>query len=144
MTPMSIGLWAMLLNIVLNLTLIWPMGGRGLALSTSLVAAIQCLITCVLLQRRIGRLDWRGIATTAGKATVAVAAMSGVCQLLLGWTLPGDGLLSRGINLGMPLAGGVAAYLASAWLLGLREPWMVLFHRGSRTEEPADPMPPLN
>lgn len=144
LTPMSIGLWAMLLNIILNLTLIWPMGGRGLALSTSLVAAIQCLITCVLLQRRIGRLDWRGIATTAGKTVVAVAAMSGVCQLLLGWTQPGDGLLSRGINLGMPLAGGVVAYLASAWMLGLREPWMVLFHRGSGADERSDPMPLLN
>jgi len=135
LTPMSIGLWAMLLNIILNLTLIWPMGGRGLALSTSLVAAIQCLITCVLLQRRIGRLEWRGIATTAAKTVIAVAVMSGVCQLCLAWTE------MRGLNLVVPLAGGAVAYLASAWLLGLREPWLVLFHRGTGADVSADDQP---
>ena len=134
LTPMSIGLWAMLLNIILNLTLIWPMGGRGLALSTSLMAAIQCLITCVLLQRRIGRLEWRGIATTAAKTVIAVAVMSGVCQLCLAWTEPSERLLVRGLNLVVPLAGGAVAYLASAWLLRLREPWLVLFHRGTGTD----------
>lgn len=129
MTPMKVGLWAMILNIILNLTLIWPCGGRGLAMSTALVAMVQCLVTCLLVQRRIGRLHWQGIAVTAGKTVIAVAAMCGTCQMLFAWTWPGDSLIARGINLAIPLGSGGVVYFLTAWILRLREPWLVLFHR---------------
>ncbi len=129
MTPMYVGLAAILLNLILNLTLIWPLGGRGLALSTALVAALQCAVTCLLLQRRIGRLLWKEIAWTAARTLVAVAIMSGVCLWLSQSSAPDDGLTMRGIKLLLPLAAGAITFLAAAWLLRLREPWMVLFSK---------------
>jgi putative peptidoglycan lipid II flippase len=128
LTPMYVGLVALVLNVTLNLTLIWPMGGQGLALSTALVAALQCGATCLLLQRRVGRLDWGPIAATAGKTLLAATAMSGAC---LGMTLftGGDGSGSRFVRLAAPLATGGLTFFVAAWLLRLKEPWMVLFSR---------------
>ena len=142
-TPMSVGLGAMALNVVLNLTLIWPLGARGLALSTALVAALQCVATCVLLQRRVGLLEWRGIARTGGKTMIAVVAMSLVilaCLSLTGANVVAedDGMMLRGIKLAVPLAAGFVSFFGSAWLLGLREPWMVLFHEGLSSPSTSD------
>ena len=143
LTPMSIGLGAMALNVVLNVTLIWPLGARGLALSTALVAALQCGATCMLLQRRVGLLDWREIARTGGKTLIAVAAMSLVslaCLALTGANIVADddGMLLRGIKLAVPLAAGFATFFGSAWLLRLREPWMILFHEGLTSPSMSD------
>lgn len=137
LTPMYVGLTAMLLNVTLNLTLIWPLGARGLALSTVLVAALQTCGTCVLLQRKVGSLDWRAIAGTTGKSLLAVAAMSLVCLWLTPAAIPGDGLRSRAIKLAVPLGLGLATYFGTAWLLRLKEPWMVLFHK-AQLSSPSD------
>lgn len=129
LTPMYVGLAAMLLNLVLNLTLIWPLGGRGLALSTALVAALQCTATCLLLQRRVGRMEWTGIGWTAGRTLIAVAVMYGVGWWLLQMSTSGTSLTARALRLGIPLVAATATYFAAAWLLRLREPWMALFSR---------------
>jgi putative peptidoglycan lipid II flippase len=128
-TPMYVGIVAMLLNVVLNLTLIWPLGGRGLALSTALVAAMQCAAICWLLQRRIGLLEWSQIAMSSGKTMLAVCAMSVVCLWLGQFTLPGDTFLVRGCNLVIPLLAGLCTFFGFAWLLKLKEPWLLLSSR---------------
>lgn len=130
LTPMYVGLTAMVLNVALNLTLIWPLGGRGLALSTALVAASQCVATCLLLQRRIGSLDWKGICWTALRTTIAVIVMSAVCLAVSQSAGVADGVAARGIKLALPLAAGGITFLVVAWLLRLREPWIVLNPRG--------------
>lgn len=127
LTPMYVGLGAMLMNVTLNLTLIWPLGGRGLALSTALVAALQCVTICLLLQRRVGRLWWNEIGWTAIRTLIAVAVMSGVCLLLTLPPAPDDGMKLRGLKLLLPLAAGGATFLGMAWLLRLKEPWSILF-----------------
>lgn len=123
MTPLRVGLLAMILNIVLNLTLIWPLGGRGLALSTTFVATLQCLITAWLLQERVGKLDWKRIAGTTVKAAAATALMSIACQLTAA-ALPAD--FGRAGRLGIPLLIGIGVYFLAAWMLRLEELWMVL------------------
>lgn len=130
LTPMYVGLYAMLLNLILNLTLIWPLGGRGLALSTALVAALQCGVTCLLLQRKIGQLQWRQIAWTAFRTLIAVAVMSCVCLWLTRSPGADDGLKLRGLKLLIPLSAGTISFFVAAWLLRLKEPWMILFSRG--------------
>lgn len=130
LTPMYVGLLAMLTNVFLNLTLIWPLGGRGLALSTALVAAIQCAVTCLLLQKKVGQLLWKEVAWTAVRTLVAVALMSVVCLLLTFPAAADDGLKLRGLKLLVPLVAGGLTFLGMAWLLRLKEPWSVLFARG--------------
>ena len=61
-TPMKIGFIAMLLNVVLCLVLIGPLGHRGLALSTSLCAIVQLLLLFQRLRRRIGPVDEKRLA----------------------------------------------------------------------------------
>ena len=58
LTPMYLGMAAMIGNVILDLTLIWPLGGKGLAFSTALIAALQCVVTVSQLQRKVGRLQW--------------------------------------------------------------------------------------
>ena len=82
---------AVLLNVILNLTLIWPMGAAGLALSTSLCSYVQVGIMLWLLRRRMalggrGRF-WAVFGKTAAGTTAmtlagaaVLAAMSGLPQ----------------------------------------------------------------
>ena len=131
LTPMYVGLGALLLNLALNVSLIWPLGGRGLAIATALVAAIQCLATAWLLQRRVGSLRWSDIGATFTKTAIAAGAMAVVCWLLLHAlaTADGYGLTSRGIKLVLPLAVGTVTFLVVAWLVRLPEPWLLLHSR---------------
>jgi putative peptidoglycan lipid II flippase len=138
MTPLRVGLLAMILNIVLNLTLIWPLGGRGLALSTTFVAILQCLVTAWLLQERVGKLDWNRIAQTTIKTAVSTGLMSLACWLTAAALprLPFD--LGRAGRLGIPLLVGAGIYFVAAWMIRLEELWMLLSRtRKSDGEEQA-------
>lgn len=129
MTPMYLGMVAMLVNIVMDLTLIWPLGGRGLSLSTALIAAVQCGTTAILLQRKIGSLLWREIGVTTLKTLVATGVMVLACEAafaLLDYRKADDGRLVR---LGVPLAAAVIAFLISSRLLKLSEPWLLMTGR---------------
>ncbi|MEM7680970.1 MAG: murein biosynthesis integral membrane protein MurJ [Planctomycetota bacterium] len=54
-TPVKAAVAAVGLNLALNLTLIWPLGALGLALSTAISAAFQAVLLAVWLQRRLRR-----------------------------------------------------------------------------------------
>lgn len=129
MTPMYVGLVAMLLNIASDLTLIWPLGGRGLALSTALIAALQCLATVSLLQRKIGKLLWPEIGQTTVKTLLATAVMAIACQAMLYLVEQQPAITGRLFRLGFPLTVAVLAFFAMARLLGLSEPWLVVAGR---------------
>jgi putative peptidoglycan lipid II flippase len=128
-TPLRVGLAAVVLNVILNLTLIWIFGGVGLALSTTMVATIQCLTTAWLMQQRIGRLDGRQIGLSLIKTAIATVALAITCwtagELLRKSSIP----FGRAANLGIPLCAGLAVYLAAAWLVRLEEPWLLLRRR---------------
>jgi putative peptidoglycan lipid II flippase len=125
-TPLRVGLAAALLNVVLNLTLIWPFGGIGLALSTTLVAAVQCLTTGWLMQERIGRLDWPHISRTLTKTLLATGLMAAACLLATDLLLRTPIPPGRALRLGLPLLAGLGVYLLAARLIGLEEPWLLL------------------
>ncbi len=125
-TPLRVGLAAMVLNTVLNLTLIWPLGGIGLAFSTTIVAILQCGVTAWLMQLRIGRVDWRRIAATTVKTAIATGLMSAACWLAA-WSLSLLPInLGRIARLGLPLLAGGGVYFFAARLIRLEEVWLVL------------------
>lgn len=133
LTPMYVGLGALVMNASLNVSLIWPLGGRGLALSTAMVATVQCLATGGLLQHRIGRLEWKAISTTAMKTAIATGSMAVIVVLTSSW-LPHEGkALSRVIELVIPMLLGVATFLGFTWLLRMPEPLMLLSPRRTNT-----------
>lgn len=87
--PAQTAAMAVLVNIVLNLTLIWPMGAAGLALSTAICSYLQVLVLLLLLRRRFEVVDYRRVGVTICKSAVAAAAMylagAAILKLLQRW-----------------------------------------------------------
>lgn len=129
LTPMYVGLAAMALNVVSDLTLIWPLAGRGLALSTALIAALQCLVTVILLQRTIGSLFWRQIGFMTLKTLAATGVMAFACLAAFRWVELNEGMSGRIARLGFPLIVASISFLATSWLINLTEPWLLLTGR---------------
>lgn len=130
--PLVAGLIAVGLNLVLSFTLIWPLGGPGLALSTAVAAVAQLLLTCRALRHRIGAFDWQPIRRTLLRASVASAAMGLACLLALN-QLEAVSSGGRLLRVAVPVISGLAVYLAAARLLGLGE-LRLLFGRERRVE----------
>ncbi|MCY2962694.1 MAG: murein biosynthesis integral membrane protein MurJ [Planctomycetota bacterium] len=152
--PLRIGMFAVLLDTVLNLTLIWFLAEQGLACSTAISAMAQFGLLCVLLQRRVGRFDWPRFWVTACKALVASLVMLAVC-LLVQQNQPDWGemltvVIPRGhrwlrvggdlVALGVPVAIAGLVYLLMAWILSLNDLWL-LFQR-DKSEGDLPPIDP--
>jgi putative peptidoglycan lipid II flippase len=127
-TPVRIGVYAMLLNIVLSVVLIVPLQHGGLALATSLSAIFHVGVLGGLLRRRLGRLQGRSIVRSAGKVGVASLLTAGLTGWL-GWAMlpaSGAGALPT-VLLGGIVLGGVGCY--AGLMLALRsEEAVVLLH----------------
>ncbi len=83
-TPVRVGLWAVGLNFVLNITFIltWPAGFKhaGLALATVIASGVNCFVLGVLLHRRHGGLDWSGIGRALLCAAFGSLGMSAIVR----------------------------------------------------------------
>jgi putative peptidoglycan lipid II flippase len=71
---------AVVVNVILNLTLIWKMGTAGLALSTAVCSYLQVAILMVTLLKRFDTLILTGFKNTLLKSIVATG-----CMWLIGW-----------------------------------------------------------
>jgi len=123
LTPARVGLIAVAVNLVLNLTLIWPLAELGLAVSTSIAAGLQVVLLTVAFSRRASALPWRELFSTVSRSALAVAAMS-AAVLAVEHFAPTTAELSRtqqAVQLAIVIALGAAAYLATAWLLRMQE-----------------------
>jgi len=123
-TPVKVGACMVGVNLALNLLLVGPMAEGGLALATSLSAALNFGILLALVRRRLGL---EGLATVlrpaavsallAGAMGVAVYALHGaLAGAVPEMTLPGK--LLRAVP---PVIGGAVLYLGLALLLRLPE-----------------------
>lgn len=75
-TPMTSALIAVVANIVLNLTLIWPFRTGGLAAATALCSYLQVVILVAVLRRRLGGSILDGLARALVKTIAATLCMS--------------------------------------------------------------------
>jgi putative peptidoglycan lipid II flippase len=119
--PVILGLSAVALDLTLNLSLVWPLAERGLAASTATSASIQVVCLAWLIQKRIGRLDWLRLATTAAKALLATGVMSAVCLAALKYAPVGTGTLGEGVALVVAIALALVSYFVAAHGLGIEE-----------------------
>lgn len=74
-TPAMIGIYAMLLNVALNLVLMGPLQHGGLALATSLSALFNVLLLIFFLKKRLGRIGGRLILISTLKLAVSSVLM---------------------------------------------------------------------
>lgn len=124
LTPLFIGVAAMVVNIVLAYALVGPLAQAGLALANSIAITLELVIALMILHRRLGRLGGRALWATAWRAGLAGVIMLAGMMLVLA-RLPvtlgvpggafGDGLARLVIG---GLVGG-ASYLLIAWMVNL-------------------------
>ena len=124
-TPVKLGVWLVGLNLVLNLTLIYPLGGQGLAWSTAICAMINVVLATWLLQSRIGRLNWSALKQTTVKALIATGVMSAVCFVSM-QSVPVALPMARALRVVIPITLSVGVYFLLAWLMKIDElSWLI-------------------
>lgn len=136
LTPVRIGLASMVINLLLDLTLIWWVGEIALALSTAAAAVLQLALLLAAFQLRYGSLNWSDLGRCAMRTTVATLAMTVVVFLLLARTTGTTDWLSLATRLTAATVGGTVVYAVVASLL--RSPEIALLTRGSTPRSPSD------
>jgi putative peptidoglycan lipid II flippase len=119
-TPVRIALAAMVVNLVLNLTLIWHWAHVGLAISTAISAWVNAgLLYWTLHRRALLTLDAR-LRARIVRLLAATAAMAALLLVANRWIDPmmGRSLPERALGLILLMSGGGIAYFAVAFLLG--------------------------
>ena len=117
-TPLLIATGSAVVNILLGLVLMGPLGHGGLALANSLAISAELLALLLVLRKRWGGVEGRQLLGTLG----AVAAMTLVMGLVVA------GVLALGQRAGLStleclllgVGTGITVYLASGLLLGLQ------------------------
>jgi putative peptidoglycan lipid II flippase len=130
-SPLQIGLLAVGINLVLNLSLVWPLGGAGLAFASAATATLQALISIWLIARRVEHFHWWPLVVTLFRTTIATGAMLATCVFMrLGFEIAADSTF----GLVTVVSAGAATYLTVATLVGLREPIELLHQRRARSD----------
>lgn len=120
-TPAKIAGLGLILNIIFNTLLMFPMKISGLALATSLSGIISFFALLYLLEKKIGSLDIRKIVFSFLRILLASLGMGLVCfltfrNLRFGSTLPG-----KLFSLGITILAGFLSYILFCFLLRVPE-----------------------
>ena len=123
-TPVVVSAVTVLINIVLNVTLVQVLGYRGLALGTALAAMFNAAALLVLLRGRLAGIDGSRLAIAFSKilaASVAMGAVSWGAASGLETAIGATSLLERLLVTFGGIGAGVAALAAAARLLRIAE-----------------------
>ncbi len=121
-TPARIALWMVGVNFLMNLSLVFVLQERGLALATAVCATIQVLLLSVKLTRVLPSGAWRTVAPRVARMFIACSIMAAVLALLtlsrptsdLVKTWPIAGLMGLVVS-------GALSYALAARLLRIEE-----------------------
>lgn len=121
--PVAVSVFTMIVNVALSVALVRVMGIRGLALGTSLAAAINGAALVWLLRRRLNGIEGRYLVGVLGKLIIASAAMAAVTLAAgrLTALISGAGTAGQAVRLTVTIAAGMATLGVSAKLLRIRE-----------------------
>ena len=122
--PVMVSAGSVLVNIALNVALVRMLGYRGLALGTSITAILNASVQLFLLRREIHGIEGARIAASFARVVIASTVMGGVTwgvhTAMLG-ALPGPALTMQLVRLAITIAVSLAALVAVAQLLRIRE-----------------------
>jgi len=126
-TPVKVGALAVGINLILNITFILtlpqPVKHAGIAFATVLSSVFSMSCLALILQRRIGRPDWKQVGATAIRAFAAAALMAVVVLLVHGLfsTACGEpaesiGKIGQIVSVLVSIAAGGGVYLLASVL----------------------------
>lgn len=112
LTPSKIAALALLINIILNLMLMWPLKLAGLALATAISVTANFILLLFALRKRIGKFERFMLLPTLRKVCLAAAIMGALLWFLF---YRGDLFLGRAI---WPAAKLAISILAAVFVYG--------------------------
>ncbi|MEE2719889.1 MAG: murein biosynthesis integral membrane protein MurJ [Planctomycetota bacterium] len=122
MTPVRIAMGVVVLNLVLNLGLIWtPLGETALAWSTAICAVLQCLLLLRATGRHVSRPVDATVRTTAGRVIGLSVVMGAAVLWSSTWFEPSPGILGSIVELAVMVVVGGGVYAAGARILRMPE-----------------------
>ncbi len=113
-TPVKTAFFAVILNIILNLILMWPLKLGGLALATSISATFNFVILYVILKSRLGHLGTGEIINSFLRVASATIVMGLVLKMLSYYCLSVKTLFLSVIL-------GVLTFIAAACVFRVKE-----------------------
>jgi putative peptidoglycan lipid II flippase len=122
LTPVRVAASTVVLNLALNLTLIWPLGAAGLAWSTAICAALQAGLLLVASRRLVGPVLSKPVLMSWLRTTALTVAMAMVVGAI-GWHAAPAGRTwweTAGWLGAMVLSGALVVFLGG-WLTGAPE-----------------------
>lgn len=123
-TPVKTAGFAFLINLVLNLILMWPLKTGGLALATSIAGIFNFFALFYLLTRRIGRFCENGIAAFLAKVLASSLVMGGALYFIsraFSASLPAKGLVYNSLYLAGSVTTGIFIYFIMLLALRVKE-----------------------
>jgi len=134
-TPLKVSLGMVVLNLGLNLVLVWPLGAQGLAVSTATTAAIQCAVLVLLARRRVATPIDRQVLLSWGRAAIASGVMgAALLAPLLFFPPRGAGMTHQAVLVASMTGGGAAVFLLAAKWMGCEELGWLKRRRGEGGE----------
>jgi putative peptidoglycan lipid II flippase len=116
MTPVKTAIAALIINVVLNVSLMFPLKLGGLALATSIAAIFNFFALYILLARRIGDFGTKFIIDTFVKVALASIVMGAVLQFFI---------MRLGhfnfLTLGAAIVTGMVVFLGASFLFDVKE-----------------------
>ena len=137
-TPMRIGLAVVIVNVLLDFSLVWLLAEVGLAISTALAAVLQWAVLMAVFQRKYRSLDWSALARSTVQILVATVAMSVAVLATLQRLPPRTTWFSQASAIVAAIAVGVGVFGAAMGMLKSPE-LALLFHRRSPVDRPRTP-----
>jgi putative peptidoglycan lipid II flippase len=121
-TPVAVGVAAMILNIGLSLLLVQPLSFGGLALANSAATTAEMVVLLWLLRKRLGGIGGRSLGGTVLRSAAATLLMALVLEAWMQWgaVLFPPGLVDWGLA-GGGIILGIIAYSFGSWLLRSEE-----------------------
>ena len=140
-TPVKIGLIAVALNLALNITFVLtlpqPVKHAGIAFATVLSSVFNMSCLALILQRRIGNLNWKRVGATAARSLGAAALMASTVLFVFNlFPAAGDesaesiGKVGQTISVLVSIAAGGGVYLLASILF--RAPELREFFKAGR------------
>lgn len=115
-TPVKTAFWAVIMNITLNLILMWPLKLGGLALATSISASFNFIMLYILLRNKLGDFGTKVIIDSFLRILAAGLVMTAVLKTSL-TTLAHLGPAGLCVTIVL----GIISFLASGYMIGVKE-----------------------